>query len=915
MTAQKKRILKIAIVMVLIVGAPILYFLSIGGNPLAGESSGTKQIAIVNEDAGAKKQASALDFGKEVLPILSTESAYKWSVVSRNTAEKGLANREYDAILYIPTNFSENIMTYEEQQPEKAEFKYTVSGQLNTANREKVLREIDNAASRVNGKISTLYWSYVSQDLEKVREEFDSILQKEMEFLETISDVYRPDLETIVGDIESQKRMIENLSLSINSVPVEGNVEQAEQFQENLGQFVAYVNQYQEYQTTQQQLLQTLQGENITAVMDVQNGYGSHYTSMKTYLEEQNEQLTKDVQALEKQLAVNHEGVTNLSELAIAQRDEIIHLLKQIEGEKLVQSELEVIDLRNKLAESAPLLDPTTQASLGGDLGLLQLIETEETESEGGTETEGDTEFEGVPETEVEPGFETDPETKGGPGSETDPETEGEPGSEEEPKTDDESESDGDSKPETDSKPKPADDVYIDVLTPEEYNQLYKWEIELKETEILNLSTLNDGKKERLTKLFNEPVSSDDNELLDNYYAALAQYGSELMISSSSEQPNQELASSVNKILGIYEEGNPYFHQLQGGVPTSQRQFATVEEGIQTFFTEYLETLDTEYKAISNQLNTVESSAGQVQNQLNMLLAGVPGTSKTVLDGNTLVTNHQSISQSLQIMSDSLNNIAQNQQSIMSVTAEIHTKAANVNADTSELAFKWNENVGTTEKYRDDIHSVLNNAFIDGQKNGEIYDHLSTPLSANSLDPTIQENKMPPVIVLVIVLISSLLIGYFCYYFKNNKPSLQITLFSLLNLIVGLIISIFGMDIYGLGGTGAIEWTIFTVLLLTAVSSIIFAGFSLGQLIGWFVNVGLITFFVTPMLTLLSSNINYEDPMSKVYLSIQYGPKSLIIPASIVLVVIIGIALAAPYFVDRIKNRTRPLDEEATYEA
>ncbi|RKJ60228.1 type VII secretion protein EsaA, partial [Butyricicoccus sp. 1XD8-22] len=194
MTTQKKLILKIAIVMILIVGAPILYFLSLGNNPLSGEAGGTKQIAVVNEDAGAEMLDDPLDFGKEVVPILSAESNYEWSVVSRSAAENGLANQDYDAILYIPSNFSENIMTYEELQPVKPEFKYTVSGQLNTANREKVLREIDNAAARVNGKISTLYWSYVSQDLEKVRQEFDNILQKEMEFLETISEYYRPGL-------------------------------------------------------------------------------------------------------------------------------------------------------------------------------------------------------------------------------------------------------------------------------------------------------------------------------------------------------------------------------------------------------------------------------------------------------------------------------------------------------------------------------------------------------------------------------------------------------------------------------------------------------------------------------------------------------------------------------------------------
>lgn len=929
MTAQKKLILKIVIVMILIVGAPILYFLIIGDNPLEGDSTGTKQIAVVNEDAGAELRESALDFGKEVVPILSTESAYEWSVVSRSTAEKGLANQEYDAILYIPSNFSENIMTYEEQQPVKAEFKYTVSGQLNTANREKVLREIDNASARVNGKISTLYWSYVSQDLEKVRAEFDSILQKEMEFLETISDVYRPELEKVVNDIESQRRMIENLSLTINSVPVEGSVKQAEQFQETLTQFVTYVDQYQEYQTSQQQLLQTLQGVNITAVQGMKTGYGLQYTNMITYLEDQNDQLSKDLRALEEQLSENHQNVTSLSQLATKQRDEIINLLKQVEGEMLVEYESQVIDLRNQLIGTVPAEDPTQQADTGGanvqsgnntanDVASSKIAALDtEREKLLGLVQEIISLKEQLAAAEAEVGIEGDTSLATGTISSTVNEQLNQLSEQltNIEVTIEQIQLHEQQLQQQEVQTQLTEEIEKTVPSTPEDNNPIVLEIERKETQILNYPLLNIGKKDRLTTLFDKPLKSVESDLLVTYYGALAQYETALMTSFSYGSPYQELASSVNVILGVNEDGNNYLHQLQTGVPNSQLQFAILEDGLTSFFKEYLENLNSEYGVISEQLNAVETSASHVQERLNNLMAGTPGVSPQITDGNALVSNHQSISQSLQMMSESMNNIAKSQQSIMSVTEALHSKATNVNADTGDLVFKWDENVGTTEKYRDDIHNVLNNAFVDGQKNGQIYDHLSTPLSVNSLDPTIPEDKMPPVIVLFIVLISSLLIGYFCYYFKNNKTSVRIALFTLLNVIVGLIISIYGLDIYALDGTGAIEWTIFTVLLLTAVSSLIFASFSIGHLVGWFVNVAVIAFFVTPMLALLASNIDYVDPMSKVYLSIQYGPTSLIIPGSIALVVIIGIAAAVPYFIGRAKNRANNLDEEATYEA
>lgn len=238
-----------------------------------------------------------------------------------------------------------------------------------------------------------------------------------------------------------------------------------------------------------------------------------------------------------------------------------------------------------------------------------------------------------------------------------------------------------------------------------------------------------------------------------------------------------------------------------------------------------------------------------------------------------------------------------------------------MNADTYVLSTKWNENVGTTKLYRDDIHAILNGSFVDGQKNGQIYEHLSTPLATSSLDSNVQqENKMPPVIVLVIVLISGLMIGYFCYYFKQDNILVRLALFGLLNVIVGLIISVYGLDIYALNEQRAIEWTIFTIVLLTTLSALIFAGFSINNLVGWFVTILTIVFFIIPVLTLIATNINYEDPISKVYLSIQYGTDSLLVPALIVLAIIIIFTVAIPVLVNRLKKESVSLDDEPSME-
>ena len=155
MNAKTKYMVKMVLVMFLILATPSVFFGSIGDNPLLERENATRTIAVVNEDIGADKDNQSLDFGNEIASILKKESNYEWTVISRSVADNGLIQSKYDAIVYIPSDFSKNIMSYENQQPVKAQFQYRVQDQLNSLNRERVLREIQTATNRVNGKIST----------------------------------------------------------------------------------------------------------------------------------------------------------------------------------------------------------------------------------------------------------------------------------------------------------------------------------------------------------------------------------------------------------------------------------------------------------------------------------------------------------------------------------------------------------------------------------------------------------------------------------------------------------------------------------------------------------------------------------------------------------------------------------------
>ena len=247
--------------------------------------------------------------------------------------------------------------------------------------------------------------------------------------------------------------------------------------------------------------------------------------------------------------------------------------------------------------------------------------------------------------------------------------------------------------------------------------------------------------------------------------------------------------------------------------------------------------------------------------------------------------------------------MGESQSSIIEYTGELQVRVSDVQVDADKLNDKWASNVSSTELIRDDVFSVLGNTFVDGQSNGYVYDFLTNPLKISGDVPEETESttvkNIPPVVVLFIVLVCSLLIGYTSYYFQQPPLWLQGILFVLLTLIVGFVISLFGLDIYPLREESAVEWTVFTILLLAAGSALVRVAFTVHHLVGLFVTVGMVIFYVTPLLALTTPNFSYSDPMSNVYMSIQYGTDSLFTQAVMILALILAGLGMLQYFIGK----------------
>src|SRR5690625_4902727 len=101
------------------------------------DDEGTRSVAIVNEDNVLAIDDEEVNLGQDIPLILDEQADYSWKVVQRDAAERGLSNQEYDAILYIPSNFSENVKTFKDRSQTKASINIVIQQTIHTKDRQR----------------------------------------------------------------------------------------------------------------------------------------------------------------------------------------------------------------------------------------------------------------------------------------------------------------------------------------------------------------------------------------------------------------------------------------------------------------------------------------------------------------------------------------------------------------------------------------------------------------------------------------------------------------------------------------------------------------------------------------------------------------------------------------------------------
>ncbi len=965
MTEQQKSSIKIVSTMILILVLPVLFFHLIGDDPAKQKKNATRNIAVVNEDMGASESENTARFGQDVVAALSERPDYTWTVVNRSAAENGLKNRKYDAVLYIPSDFSKNVLSYDKDHPEKASIQFSIQDQLNSVNKEKVQRELENAQKKMNEQMSTLYWSFVSQEIGNVREEFEHIVGKEVEFQNTMYNFYKPNSNKLSDAVQQQKKQIEELknAMTDSQKQYKDGLSTTEEAKNQLKDFVKAVDQYQQYQDKQKDLLIKAQStsqkqiqQGLKQLADIQNqnarSFSDQMGGLKTDINGVQSQLNTTDSAIQSVQKSREDAIpkqaTGLTDLVMASQEELI---KKYEDRYLEDYRNKISALQTKLlAKRQELMDEPERPVDSDDDGPSD--QDNEKPDEIGINL--DEETNALSQISIEMNDLAD-----------------ELGEQETPpSTEDGKEGEGDenpAQPDTGSTNSSQDDLKalstrleevkkkiqekaaahndelkdkvsqmskeLESLTKkvEKLEKMYLWlqdrynvipnEIKNQESSILSKvkelkrrnSPIGEAFNDNLFEKKFETNSTRTKKLMD-YSNQLSQL--ELMIANVYQPSNNSSLldtkeEKIQSILSIKKEETENWDTLKNQMLTSNDDVSTFIDEMQKFSDGYAEYISTQQASMEQELNTISESADNVAEQ--MADQGDAVYTADLAGSSIVVSAQDSIGQEVLRLSENMSSLTDRQKGVADYTNNIEESVTTVQEKADTLNENWSKNVNSTKLVQQDLKGILGNTLSDQGNSNYVYNHLANPLKISGDVPEEKTQTVPPVVILVIVMISSLLIGFFSSYYAAAPMLVKGALFGILNLLVGLMISLFGLNIYKLADDQAIQWSVFTILLLVACSAFIRTAFLFGSIAGWMAATALIFFFVAPLIDLVMPNFYFTNPVTDVYLSIQYGNGDHFGMGVIGLVILTVLFMAIPLVTKLWKDKTE--ERDVTHEA
>lgn len=191
-------------------------------------------IAIVNEDKGNEEE----NLGQELVDKILDEKAMDFKVVDADSAEDGLKNKEYYAIIAIPSNFTETLNSADSENKQITKIIYSPNQKSNYLASQIINKAVTNIEKELQSQVTEKVVDTLSDKLNEVPDQMEEIsdaaeqlkdgsqsltdgmqtINNGMETLSENYDKFNDGVSTVEGGTKSLDSGIDTLNGGINEL-------------------------------------------------------------------------------------------------------------------------------------------------------------------------------------------------------------------------------------------------------------------------------------------------------------------------------------------------------------------------------------------------------------------------------------------------------------------------------------------------------------------------------------------------------------------------------------------------------------------------------------------------------------------------------------------------------------------------
>lgn len=173
----------------------------------------SSNIAIVNQDAGIDKENKYTNYSEKIIENMDS----KYILTSREVAKNGLKNGEFSALIIFPGKFSHNVVSINNENPEKAQFYYELSPKLGNVEKAEIRETITQIEREINDKISYIYVANILNEFHDSQDKVVDVLGNNDEQVKKILSVNDNDLVKSIQLRDFEKKNIDISTLDLNN--------------------------------------------------------------------------------------------------------------------------------------------------------------------------------------------------------------------------------------------------------------------------------------------------------------------------------------------------------------------------------------------------------------------------------------------------------------------------------------------------------------------------------------------------------------------------------------------------------------------------------------------------------------------------------------------------------------------------